>query len=74
MVSGKDRVIATRLGGARYDLVAAGFGCRGFHVTKIDELGPALREAFASGKPACVNVEIDPEPLPPELLLLVSRR
>ncbi|HEY7841366.1 MAG TPA: thiamine pyrophosphate-binding protein [Gammaproteobacteria bacterium] len=73
MVSGKDRVTATRLGGARYDLVAAGFGCHGRHVTKIDELAPALKEAFASGKPACVNVEIDPEPLPPELLLLVRR-
>jgi len=74
MVSGKDRVTATRLGGARYDLVATGFGCIGKYVTKIGELGPALQEAFASGKPACVNVEIDSAPLPPELLLLVGRK
>ena len=74
IVSGKERVTATRLGGARYDLVAAGFGCQGRHVTRIEELGPALREAFAGNEPYCINVEVDSEPLPPELSLLVGRR
>ncbi|MGH8151004.1 MAG: thiamine pyrophosphate-binding protein [Steroidobacteraceae bacterium] len=66
-------VAGTRLAGARYDEVAAGFGCAGRHIVRIEELGPALREAFASGKPTCLNIEIDVAPMPPELALLASR-
>ena len=58
--SGANRVHATRLfGGARYDEVAKGFGAFGAHVTQIADLAPALKAAFAAGKPACVNIEID---------------
>jgi acetolactate synthase-1/2/3 large subunit len=70
---GPNRVTHTQLGGARYDQVAAGFGCRGVHVTRIEELVPAIRDAFASGEPACINVEIDVVPTPPELHLLMRR-
>jgi acetolactate synthase-1/2/3 large subunit len=70
---GPNRVTRTQLGGARYDLVAAGFGCRGRHVTRIEDLGPAIGEAFASGEPTCINVEIDVVPTPPELHLLMRR-
>ncbi len=73
MVSGRDNVIGTTLGGAKYHDVAAAFGARGVHVTEIASLGPAIREAFASGKPSCINVEVDVAPFPPELLLLMER-
>jgi acetolactate synthase-1/2/3 large subunit len=73
MVSGRDHVIGTTLGGAKYHDVATAFGARGVHVTDIQQLGPAIREAFASGKPACINVEVDVAPFPPELLLLMER-
>jgi acetolactate synthase-1/2/3 large subunit len=66
-------VRGTRLGDARYDEVAVGFGCRGQYVRDIAELGPAIRAAFASGQPTCINVVIDVAPLPPELALLASR-
>ncbi|HEY2591585.1 MAG TPA: thiamine pyrophosphate-binding protein, partial [Steroidobacteraceae bacterium] len=66
-------VAGTRLSGARYDQVAEGFGCEGRHITHIEELGPAIREAFARGRPVCLNVEIDVTPMPPELALLASR-
>ena len=33
-------------------------GGRGWWVEKAEEIGPALDEAFACGKPACVNVKI----------------
>ncbi len=36
-------------------------GGYGEHVKHPDELGPALARAAASGRPACVNVSIDPE-------------
>ena len=41
--------------------------------TRIEELGPAIREAFEAGQPACINVEIDVRPTPPELHLLMRR-
>ncbi len=73
IVSGRDHVIGTKLGGARYHDVAIAFGCHGVHVTKIEELAPAIRTAFATGKPACINVEIDLAPIPPEIELLMAR-
>ena len=72
IVSGPERVIGTRLGNARYHEVAAGFGCFSRYVTDIKELGPAIKAAFASGRPACINVAIDIKPLPPELELLMG--
>jgi len=70
---GPNRVTGTRLGGARYHDVAAGFGCHAAHVREIEALAPAIRDAFASGRPACINVEIDLGPIPPELHLLMKR-
>jgi acetolactate synthase-1/2/3 large subunit len=72
-ISGANRVTHTQLGGARYDEVAKGFGGFGAYVARIEDLAPALKAAFESGKPACVNIEIDVKPLPPELHLLMSR-
>jgi len=45
----------------RYDEVVSALGCHGELVRSPDELRPALERAFASGKPALVNVLCDPE-------------
>jgi acetolactate synthase-1/2/3 large subunit len=45
----------------RYDEVVGALGCHGELVRSPDELRPALERAFASGKPALVNVLCDPE-------------
>ena len=45
----------------RYDEVVSALGCHGELVRSPDELRPALDRAFASGKPALVNVLTDPE-------------
>ena len=45
----------------RYDEVVAGLGGHGELVREPSELRPALERAFASGKPALVNVLTDPE-------------
>ncbi|MEO3470495.1 thiamine pyrophosphate-binding protein [Roseomonas sp. CAU 1739] len=42
----------------RYDLVVAALGGHGEFVERAEDLAPALERAFASGKPACVNVLI----------------
>jgi thiamine pyrophosphate-dependent acetolactate synthase large subunit-like protein len=44
----------------RYDQVVEALGGHGELVTKPEELKPALERAFASGKPALVNVLTDP--------------
>jgi acetolactate synthase-1/2/3 large subunit len=44
----------------RYDRVVEALGGHGELVAKPDELKPALERAFASGKPALVNVLTDP--------------
>jgi acetolactate synthase-1/2/3 large subunit len=46
--------------GTRYDQVVEALGGHGELVEKPAELKPALERAFASGKPACVNVLTDP--------------
>jgi acetolactate synthase-1/2/3 large subunit len=73
IVSGKTRLIGTELRDAKYHEVAAAFGCHAQRVAEIQDLGPAIKAAFASGKPSCINVAIDVAPLPPELHLLMAR-
>lgn len=45
--------------------VARGFGCVGIRVEHPSEIRPALEEAFASGRPALIDVRIDPDVIPP---------
>jgi len=60
---GEERVVATRLAdNARYDKVVEALGGHGEYVTDADDIFPAIERAFASGKPACVNVIIDQKP------------
>ena len=55
---GPDRVFACGLSDARYDEVASAMGGHGEYVTSLAELAPAFERAFASGRPACINVRI----------------
>ncbi len=58
MMYGEDRLVATELAPTRYDKVVEALGGHGEYVTEPDQIRPALERAFASGKPACVNVMI----------------
>ena len=58
VVYGTDRLVATELNYTRYDQVVEALGGHGEHVTEPDQIRPALERAFASGKPALVNVEM----------------
>ena len=58
-----DRTPATLLGdNARYDRVVEGLGGHGEFVEHPEQIHAAIARAFDSGKPACVNVIMDPEP------------
>jgi len=46
--------------GTRYDRMVEAFGGYGELVTDPAQIRPAIERAFASGKPACVNVLTDP--------------
>lgn len=56
---GPNRIIGCELSDARYDLAVAGLGGHGEHVTDKADLTAAIARAIASGKPACVNVQIE---------------
>lgn len=72
LVSGPGKNIAVDLGAARYHEVAVALGCHGEAVTALKDLKPALARALASGRPACVDVAIDLEPIPPDSLVMMS--
>lgn len=55
---GEGRAPATSLDFTRYDRVVEALGGFGACVERVEELGPALDEAFRCGRPACVNVKI----------------
>ena len=60
---GADRVIGTELTNTRWDLLAESLGAHGEFVETPEQLRPALERAFASGKPACVNVRPSARPV-----------
>jgi acetolactate synthase I/II/III large subunit len=45
----------------RFDKIAEGFGCHGEYVEKEEEIGAAIKRAYASGRTAVVHVCIDPK-------------
>ena len=66
MVSlGEDRIVATELGPTRYEKAAEPFGVHAEFVEDGAEIIPAIERAFASGRPACVNVMTDPDAVSP---------
>ena len=55
-IYGANRIVATELNFIRYDKIVKAMGGHGEYCETPDEIGPALERAFASGKPALVNV------------------
>ncbi|WP_157268724.1 oxalyl-CoA decarboxylase [Azohydromonas aeria] len=56
---GEDPAPTVFVKGARYDLMMTAFGGEGITATTPEELGRALREAVASGRPTLINAVID---------------
>ncbi len=57
------RLLGAEIESPPYDEVAKLCGAHGFKVEEPGDLGPALAEALASGRPAVVHVKIDPKAL-----------
>lgn len=60
---GSARDVATDLGDARYDKMAAAFGGHGENVATVEDPRPALDRALDSGKASSINVQTDPSVL-----------
>ena len=72
LISGPGKNIGVDLGDARYHDAAVALGCQGFHVARPEQLKPAIEAAFACGGPACINIEISLEDMPPDSVALMS--
>ena len=55
---GIERKVAVDLSPTRYDKVVEALGGHGEYCERPEEIRPALERAFASGKPALINVSI----------------
>jgi 2-hydroxyacyl-CoA lyase 1 len=51
--------------GLRYDRIGEIFGSHAEHVDRAGDIGPALKRAIACGRPACINVAVDPDAVYP---------
>ena len=74
LIYGPDRVVGTELGFTHYEKMVEAMGGVGFWVERPEEIRPALEKAFASGRPACVNVKTDPTAVSPATRRTATRR
>jgi acetolactate synthase-1/2/3 large subunit len=70
---GPDRITHTVLENGTYHDVAKAFGADGYYVETEEQLGEALNAARAKGSPACINVRVALEPVPPEEKVLMGQ-
>lgn len=69
---GSKRAVGVDLGLVSYDKVVEALGGYGELVARPEEISPALKRAFNSGLPACVNVLTDPEAISPGTYALLE--
>jgi acetolactate synthase I/II/III large subunit len=58
------RYIGCDIGNPRYDAYAKLFGAEGYYVERPDQVADAVKAAFGCGKPAVIEVPIDPDEFP----------
>ena len=58
-----ERYIGADVGSPPFDKAAELYGAAGFKVERLPELGDAVATALAGGKPAVVEVAVDPSAL-----------
>ncbi|MFT7575813.1 MAG: acetolactate synthase-1/2/3 large subunit [Alphaproteobacteria bacterium] len=68
-----ERVVGTRLTNPDFAKFAESFGGHGETVTDTEGFKPALDRAIASGKPAVIELKLDPEALTPRQTLSAVR-
>nr|PZN22373.1 MAG: benzaldehyde lyase [Mycolicibacterium hassiacum] len=64
--------VITRLADTDYHEIARAFGGYGEKVTELEQIGPAIERAFASGKPACINIAVSAAPVHPMTTMMLG--
>jgi acetolactate synthase-1/2/3 large subunit/sulfoacetaldehyde acetyltransferase len=59
-----ERYVGADIGNPRYDQYAELFGAKGYYVEHADQVGDVMLDAFQCGKPAVVEIPIDPDEFP----------
>lgn len=72
LLYGKQREVIVALEDTRFEIVAKGFGMKGVRIDQYEDIAPAVEKAFASGKPYCLNVIIDPAVMHPRTKMMVG--
>ena len=62
----------TYIGKVDYHKMVEALGGKGLYVERPEDIRPALEEAFASGKTACINVMTDPTTISPGSVALAN--
>ena len=57
------RIVGADISNPRYDKYAEVFGAKGFYAEHPDQIADALKEALSCGKPAVVEIPVDPTEL-----------
>jgi acetolactate synthase-1/2/3 large subunit len=70
---GPDRVTGTLLENGAYHEVARALGVESYEVDDAVGLEAALTSALGKPVPACINVHVDRDPIPPEELILIGK-
>ena len=63
------RVIGTELVNPDFAALARAYGALGETVTRTEDFAPAFERAYAAGKPALIEIKLDPEAITPRLSL-----
>lgn len=58
------RYVGADIGNPRYDQYATLFGAQGYYAEHPDQIGDMVKEALQCGKPAIVEVPVDPDEFP----------
>lgn len=72
LLYGRNREAIVALEDTRYDLVAAGFGVESRRIERYEDIAGAVKEAFASGRPHCLNIIIDAAVMHPRTKMMVG--
>lgn len=65
LVFGNERRVAVDLDDRAYEDVARALGCEGERVERLEDIGPAISRALASGRPSCINIATDGDAVHP---------
>ncbi|EME15311.1 thiamine pyrophosphate-binding protein [Rhodococcus triatomae] len=71
-VFGDRGVVVSELADSAYEKVAEAFGGYGERVTSTADIADAMKRAFDSGVPACLNLEVDPNVVHPITTMMLG--